>query len=296
MDIDWEGLYKKVKVFRFKSLLIPLAVFLILLAIFYFVWVLILNQIRDDQQKKFDNQINRITDLVSEKNRDSASSIYGVQGFFEGSTKVTPTEFLSYSHDLRLSNEFFCLAGVGYIKKASQSDLAVTQLEINQYLSAAGQTDKNIKISYQDGKKIHYIVKYFYPTEYATLWIGQDYSSDPQQAEALSQATDSGKVSQTPILKSPQNGSPRYDLVAPIYNSEIQPTSTQDRQNKLRGYSFISFNANDCISAIASQTFSAGVSFNFSDITQDPNSKPFASVGSVSNIQGGFYEEKTLEL
>jgi hypothetical protein len=36
MDIDWERLYKRIKIFKPRILLVPLVVFFVLLATFYF--------------------------------------------------------------------------------------------------------------------------------------------------------------------------------------------------------------------------------------------------------------------
>jgi PAS domain S-box-containing protein len=275
--------------------LVPLVVFFVLLVVFYFSWILISNQIKNDQQKKFDNQVDRIVDLMTEKSRDAGSTIYGEQGFFEGSSEVTPSEFQSYSRDLRLSDEFFCLSGLGYIEKTDSKNLPIVERDINAYFSASGQASSTIKVSPQEKKDTYYIIKYFYPYSSAISWLGRDYSSVSNQADVLKQAMDSGSIGQTPILKSPEDGSNRYDIVAPVYKSVFQPITIADRESKLMGYSFISFNPEECALIVDSSTLSNGISFNISDITEDANSSPFASVGDVSNNPNNFYSQRTID-
>lgn len=295
MDIDWERLYKRIKIFKPRTILVPLVVFLILIAVFYFAWTLISGQIKGDQQKKFDDQTNRIVELITEKSRDASSAIYGEQGFFEGSSEVTPAEFQSYSHDLRLPDEFFCLSGLGYIEKTDSKNLSIVERDINTYLSVSGQASSALKVSPQEKKDTYYIIKYFYPDASAISWLGSDYSSVSGQSDTLKQAMDSGAVKQTPILKSPEDGSNRYDMVAPVYKSVFQPTTIADRESKLMGYSFISFNAEECASVVSASTLSDGISFNISDITENSSSSSFASVGNVSNNSNNFYSERTID-
>lgn len=206
---------------------------------------------------RFENTTEAISDITRERINLYIGLLEGIRNQFMTSDSVTQEMFSQYVTLLKDQENYPGLENVGYIAR----------VDGNHYWPL----EQAIK---PDGSRETYYPVYFIEprTDRNTINIGYDVLTEPARRKAVQIARDTGlptaseklalTIARTPVSQ------PGFVVYAPVYSTDIIPSSITARRDSLEGFVFMRFLTNDLIAEIFRDTHIDNVDFTVYDGTK----------------------------
>lgn len=186
------------------------------------------------------------------------------RGLFTASKDVSAAEFAGFYSELRLTQQFQGVLGIGFSKRIRPGQLA----SVVEARRADGLPGFNVWPQVE-GLEEHAIY-YLEPLNRRNLIaIGYNMFSDPVRHEAMITARDTGSPTLsrrvTLVQEEDESPQPGFLIYFPVYREGVQPRSLAERREELEGFVYSPFRAADLLSTVASARQIRDVSYAIFD-------------------------------
>lgn len=263
-----------------KTLNIPYLVLVILLILSFGVTFLFYQSAKSKDVIRFNNSVNRVQSAIENKINLYVALLKSGRGFIESTQNLSREKFANYVKSLELANNYAGVQGIGYTKVVfpQEKDTLVKQMK------SEGFSDFTFFPPSESGDEIQYTVIYFEPLdERSRQNIGFNVSTEDSIRQALNRARDFGVPAATArvaLLPARQAGA-KFTLLPdgeakkqtgfliylPVYNGNSSPSTPQERKEKLRGYIYCQFRAEDLLDIIQRETAASNIALKIFDDT-----------------------------
>ncbi len=197
---------------------------------------------------RFTNATLQIENTIRDSLNTYTALLRGGAGLFTASETVTQEEFHTYFNRLRTKHFDRGLSGFGYAKlvRAEEKEALVTEMR--------RQGHTNFTIWPEGGRDIYVPIIYIVPMEWRNQRaVGYDMFSEPTRNAAMLQAAKQGvaisrKV--TLVQETEENRQAGFLMYAGIYSANEFPRTQAEREQKLAGFVYSPFRADDFFEGI----------------------------------------------
>jgi CHASE1-domain containing sensor protein len=218
------------RIYRFKIAPTSFAyLFLIIsLSATFLAYLFTLSRVQNQRQVKFQSKADIIYNNIQSKLNLYLTSLYGLQGFFTTSDKVTADEWTRY---LEASDIFHRFPGISVFTYAPR----VTDQQLPEFVRQQQKAYSGFNVFPKLQKDEYYPTIYVEPkTANLNQALGFDLLSETVRRSALEQARDTNKAVATEQIILLTNKKPGFTIILPIYkNDQPHETLTERRQNTI---------------------------------------------------------------
>lgn len=226
---------------------------------------------------KFQGSTDQITSLVESRMDLYVDVVYGAQGLFAASERVSKDEWQAYTNELHLSKNYAGISAMSYIQRVPRDAVASYPYQIYPF------TEKSE----------------YYPFTYlsanltsTTSALGFDVSSEEKRATTLRRAASTGSPVATPIVLTITDKLPSFSVYAPIYQKKAPVQTIQEREKALEGVVVVSFRVKELFAGLtAAPSFNRNVAVEVYDVTSLHAASPETLIFSTSSSTNGVVSE-----
>ncbi len=214
------------------ELSVPMLVFLALSSLTsagaYWQYQSIQQEARKDLQLHVDSAEQEIKARVLRK----LDMLVGFQSALGMRAQIQPADFPAYAQGLPLSQRLLGAGHVGFVQRVPRDAVEA----FVQQQRADGASDFAVQPQEQSGPDL-WLVKYVEPARANASVLGLAFGADAVTRRAMARAVDTGEpvVSAATQLLKNQGGVPGLIMYLPVYAQGAVPTTTEERQARLRG-------------------------------------------------------------
>ncbi|MGQ7844022.1 CHASE domain-containing protein [Granulosicoccus sp. 3-233] len=234
-----------------RNLLIPQAVFVVLMTISVAGWKFSSDTLDSQSQIRFEQDVTHLHEQIEERFDTYAQVLRGGVGLFDSSVKVTRKEWHRYVEGLKLSRYYPALRGVGFSRwvggkeNLESHEKAIRAEGFPEYaVRPAGQRDQYTAVVYLEPFN-----------QGNSRALGYDMFAEPTRRSAMERARDTGEPALSgkldllkEVVGEEQTG---FILYMPIYRSENgAPITEARRRETLFGFVMSPFRASDLMKGI----------------------------------------------
>jgi signal transduction histidine kinase len=192
---------------------------------------------------QFESIFHQAVAAISDRMVSYSDAHYGGAALFRHSVMVTRGEWREFVQSLDLDERHPGIGGVGYIAVVEAADLAAFE-ERTAWEAYAGY-----RVRSAGERERYYPIQYIEPIERNRAVLGLDMGSEAAPIGAMERARDTGAaaLSQRVILPQDPRQPAGFLLYLPLYGSERLPRSVAERRQKLTGWIYAPFVAQDFI-------------------------------------------------
>jgi diguanylate cyclase (GGDEF)-like protein/PAS domain S-box-containing protein len=245
---------KRVKALYRLSLLLPLVLLMISLAITYSMWNREQQNASVDLKIDFDYRVREVDSRLNQRMKAYEQILRGARGLFLASDTVTRKKFSNYFESLHLGDNYPSSMGIGYVTIVP---LAQKQKHIADMRAEGVST---YAINPKGERDIYAPVTYIEPHGGNNLSVlGFDMYSDPVRRTAMEQARDSGEAVNTGKVQLPLDDKedPRLQsgflMYLPVYKNGAPNTSLAERRANFIGWIYAPFRMTDLMAGIVGE-------------------------------------------
>lgn len=211
----------------------------------YYLWATA--QAKD--QVRFDQAIQQTVDAIHQRLQVYEGALHGGAAFFALQEDVTRQQFQAYARQLKLRQMYPGIQGFGFAKAVRHGDKeAFTEAMREQF-------DDGFTITPPGDRPLYVPVTYLQPEDARNrAALGFDMFSEPNRQEAIATARDqgdralSGKV--TLVQEIDAKKQPGFLIYTPVYEDGLLLQTVAERREKLVGFVYAPFRADDFFSGI----------------------------------------------
>lgn len=272
--------------------MIAMLVLIMPLGLTFYAWKLASESQYQNAQSEFETLAVESEQALLHRISSYENALLGGAGFFQGSEKVSRTEWRDYVKTIQLKDYFPGINGIGWIKPVVNNKLA--------------DYEANVRAERGDAFTVHpatdqadrYVITYIEPEEDNKPAVGLDIGFEPARRAAADMARDSGKAAITKriVLVQDENRTPGFLLLHPFYRSGLPTHTTQERRAAFRGWIYAPFVAKNFLHNL---TNNQGTLFNLRiyDGTQEtPEALIYRSDTNTNATASAYTIRKTLEV
>ena len=195
-------------------------------------------------EKQFELNVKEVAQAIDERMRQHAQILLGGAGLFNASATVDRLAWQRYVETLRLDQFSQGVQGVGYSEIIAQENLGRRSLA----LQAQGSPD--FEVHPAGTRAVYSAIVYLEPlTQRNQHGIGYDMLTDPNRAQAMRRAADSGMPTLSEkvdlLLETEANKKIGVLMHMPVYRKQQSLATPQDRWQALQGFVFIPLRVQD---------------------------------------------------
>lgn len=230
------------------------------------VWVIATGASERDSAR-FENATQATLDRLQERLDIYIALLHAAVGLFSGSAEVSREDFRAFAEAIGIPERYPGIQGIGYSRRVSSADTTALAAE----LWADGYPDFTI---WPDDPRpeIHTIV-FLEPRDRRNLEaLGYDMHTQPVRAAAMDRARDSGEpaLSGRVVLVQEIDLSARqagFLIYNPVYAGGGTPQLAAERRERLAGFVYVPFRADDLFAGIFGREEQPRVAFDLYDGT-----------------------------
>ncbi len=282
-----------------RPALISGMVFVLGLALSYFLQDAARQSTRQDLQAEFDFRVDEITQSIHRRLQNYELVLKGAAGLFRASHEVGRKEFSEYVDTLKLAGNYPGIQGVGFSQVVRPEDRPRHVAGIR----AEGFANYDI---WPPGKRELYTsIVYLEPFDWRNQRaFGYDMYSEPVRQAAMARARDEGKTIISGKVRlvqeteqAPQAG---FLMYLPVYRPGSPHLTLAERRANLMGWVYAPFRLNDLMTGILGQHFgeiTAALDLEIYDGDKpDPAKLMFDSHTQTDGPAGAFHAIKPIQL
>lgn len=206
---------------------------------------------------RFDNVADSIRHEVDSRLDAYIAMLRGGAGLFAASDEVRPAEFRAYVERLQLAVRYPGIQGIGFSRLVREEE--------REHVAAMVR-DAGLPFRYWPdlpGTEVHAIVFLEPQDERNRVALGYNMYSEAVRQEAMSRARDtgepaaSGRVKLVQELVDPAHPQSGFLIYLPVYRGAAVPQTIEERRNRLFGFVYSPFRADDLLRRIVPSTAAA---------------------------------------
>ena len=216
-----------------SGIALPLAVFLLVLALSVIVSLRRQHEIDKLAEVNFGRSVERVSSDVKGRFAHQVAALEGTRGLYAASKNVGREAFKNYVESRDLPKKFPGVRGFGFIQRVTQAGLdtfiAQERADGAPQFALRQLTDR----SHDD----LYVVKFVEPAANNAGALGLDVGSEPMRRSALQRAIDTGEPALTAAITLVQDQGQTTGLLLflPVYARGANPTTVEERRAALVG-------------------------------------------------------------
>lgn len=230
---------------------------------------------------RFNNEVNRVHTALETKIGLYIALLRSGRGYIESRNDLTKEGFANFVKSLELEKNYVGVQGIGYsivIQPDEREALAAR-------MKAAGYP--NFKIFPDNERNSYQPIIYLEPDNQKNkAAIGYDMSTEETRRAAIERARDMGKAAATGkvVLVQEIDAQKQFGFLIylPVYKEGIIPETVEERREKIQGYVYSPFRANNFLNEIQQMTNTGGIGVTIYDAAANPESI-MAQTSSVSD-------------
>lgn len=274
------------------SLRIPYFVFTISLIATCVITYYFYSSAKTIDSQRFTTEVTKVRNAINTKLETYLALLRASRGYFKSSENVDKKSFEDFVSSLRLREIYPGIQGIGYsiiFTQAEKAELEKRMLEEgHQTFSVRPDTPRD---EYQS-------IIYIAPIDDRNLRaVGFDMSSEPTRKLAIDTARDSGVYAITgKVLLMQDTETPGFLIYLPVYKSEDIPQTLEERREKIQGFIYSPFRANEFVKDVLKELSNKSITFKIYDENRDENN--LLAIGNAEEKSGStsFIEESRIEL
>ncbi len=240
---------------RVRDFLQPWIALMVALALTIFAWRSITDSVEEDASARFASLTADIEARILERLRDCQQVLRGAAGLFYGSESVTADDWRRYVRELRLTESYPGIQGVGFARYVNGPQ-ALQRFE--ERLRRQGF--EQFRVQPEGPRQVYVPVTFLEPMDWRNQRAhGYDMFSEDNRRWALVRARDSGEVSVsrriTLVQETDVGVQAGFLMYAPIYHGFRVPGSQEARRQSIIGYTYSPFRMNDLVEGILRDDF-----------------------------------------
>lgn len=190
-------------------------------------------------------------------------ALQGGGGLFNASNEVSRVEWQRYVDSLHLKERLPGIQGIGFAQVVRPDELASHEAAVR----AEGFADYQVK---PEGERdLYTAIVYLEPFDWRNRRaFGYDMWSDDIRREAMAKARDTGEAVMSGVVtlvqETSRNVQRGFAIYVPVYSSGEDPTTVEERRNRLTGWVYAPFRARDLVTGVLGAA-DAHISFSIHD-------------------------------
>ncbi|MBF0612376.1 MAG: response regulator [Magnetococcales bacterium] len=213
---------------------------------------------------RFHFQTEEIASAIQRRMVEYQALLYGCLGVFQASDHVSRQEFATYIQNLRLSQYFPGIQGIGYSKVVPPQEKASHIREVRSEGFPA------YRLWPMGEREIYTSIIYLEPFTGRNLRaIGYDMFSEPIRREAMERARDTGQLATsgmvTLVQETQVDVQPGFLIYLPNYKKNLPLETVDQRRAALDGFIYSPFRMGDLMKGILRNGISQGIMFEIFD-------------------------------
>ncbi|WP_375770022.1 CHASE domain-containing protein [Archangium gephyra] len=258
-------LFRLLPFHRLPRHLIPVGVLILSLLLTSGVCVLLGVAARARDEARFENLVQTTSDRIQRRLDTYIALLQGTEGLFATQQEVTPEEFSAYVQLFEIQSQYPGIQGLGFTRRFSREER--TRVE-HQTRTALGLPGFHAWPEVP-GDELHSVVM-LEPRDMRNLAaMGYNMFSEPMRREAMTRARDTGLPSLTEkvTLKQEihQDKQAGFLLYLPVYRGGHVPATLEERRERLVGFVYSPFRADDLLNGIFGTERQPRVAFQLYD-------------------------------
>lgn len=249
---------------RYDRPLLPFLVLLLSLIVTVVAAFWVSRNANDQDRLRFESTIQRIGPAITTQVDVYVTLLRGASGFFAGNDDVERDEFRRFAEGLRLRSNYPGVQGIGYSARVVPQKRALFEERLRR------EGRPSFRIWPEGSRPEYHAIIYLEPVDRRNrVALGFDMYTEPMRRAAMERARDagteaiSGKVTLVQeIDKEKQAG---FAMYHPVYGGGAVPATLTERRDKLMGFVYCPFRADDLFQRVASTSNHRGVDFRVYD-------------------------------
>ncbi|MFY0563215.1 CHASE domain-containing protein [Archangium lansingense] len=258
-------LFRSISLRRLPRHLVPVGVLVLSLLLTTGVCVLLGLAARGRDEARFENLVQATSDRIQRRLDTYIALLQGTEGLFATQQEVLPEEFSAYVNLFDVPSQYPGIQGIGFTQRFSRN--ARAQVE-QRARTATGLPGFHVWPEVP-GDELHSIVL-LEPRDMRNLAaMGYNMYSEPSRREAMARARDTGLPALTGKVTLKQeireNKQAGFLLYLPVYEGGHVPATLEERREKLEGFVYSPFRADDLLNGIFGAEQQPRVAFHLYD-------------------------------
>ncbi|MBF0609901.1 MAG: response regulator [Magnetococcales bacterium] len=213
---------------------------------------------------RFHFQTEEIISTIQRRMVEYQALLYGCSGIFQASDHVSRQEFSTYIQNLRISQYFPGIQGIGYSKVVIPQEKALHVQEVRSEGFPA------YRLWPLGERELYTSIIYLEPFAGRNLRaIGYDMFSEPVRREAMERARDTGQLTTsgmvTLVQETQVDVQPGFLIYLPHYKKNKPLETVEQRRAALDGFIYSPFRMHDLMKGILRNGISIGITFEIFD-------------------------------
>lgn len=197
---------------------------------------------------------------------DYAEILYGIRGFFAGSSDIDRDEFHRYFRTLKVADRHPGLQMVGYARRVPTAgrERFVGEVRADRSVDPAGYPGFAIRPAGSIAESL--VIDYVEPMRGNEAAFGFDLTAEPERHAAALRARDSDALAATAPMRLVQETAQQkaFVLMLPIYRNGAPTAGLEDRRRALVGVVHAAFRAQDLIEGVLGKSLD-GIALHITD-------------------------------
>ncbi len=242
----------------------------------------------ENDRAHFQSLADRTQGSIARRIDSYITVLRGTSGLFAASDKILAAEFRAYVSRLAIEERYPGVQGVGASLRIAAQHKAPTVASIRQQ---PGLEDFDIKPA--DPRPEYHAILYLEPLDARNRRaIGYDMFTEPTRRAAMERARDRAEPAlsaKTTLLQEGDVGEPQpgFLIYLPIYQGGRIPSDVDERRERLLGFVYSPFRADDLFGSIFHGGSMAGIAFEIYDGTDvNPAALLYRSSGTTDADDG----------
>ncbi len=220
---------------------------------------------RARDEARFENLVQTTSDRIQRRLDTYIALLQGTEGLFATQREVTPEEFSAYVQLLEIPSQYPGIQGLGFTQRFAREERPRLERQMRTALDLPGfHAWPEVP-----GAELHSVVM-LEPRDLRNLAaMGYNMYSEPMRREAMARARDTGLPALTGkvTLKQEihQDKQAGFLLYLPVYRGGHVPATLEERREKLEGFVYSPFRADDLLHGIFGAERQPRVAFQLYD-------------------------------
>lgn len=227
----------------------PIGILIVTLLLTFFVWRFVVNSIEVNRAARFDQEVSRINNAISNRANLYINALRSGNGLFAASNEVDREEWAAFVESIDLQEHFPGIQGFGFSEYVPREEKEAFEARIQ----AQGYPDFTIR---PEGSRDEYTaIIYLEPFDIRNQQaFGFDMFSEVTRREAMSQARDTGEAvlsgRVTLVQEIDEDVQAGFLIYLPTYKNGVEVDTLEARREALIGYVYSPFRAVDFMEGI----------------------------------------------
>ncbi len=247
----------------FLHTLPTLVVFIAFLLVTLISWNSAKNSINSEQIQAVQSRNTESSAMIKQRLDSYQDILLGAAGLVNASKEVNRNVWREYLDSYDIINRYPGLQGLGYSEVIKPAEL---QTHLNK---VRAEGFPNYSIFPSSDRDIYTSVVFIEPfNESNKRAFGYDLYSESVRHHAMDKARDTGELAISDVVTLIQDGNssnsqPGFLMFVPVYRGDKTPTTVEERRDRIQGYVYAPFRAQDLISKTLDDTdVNSGIQIN----------------------------------